>query len=267
MSNYQKELKAAISAARAAGQEILGIYNKGDFTVAYKSENAPVTQADLAANKVILASLKRFNYGFLSEEEVDNKMRLKEKKIWLIDPLDGTKDFINKDGEFTVMIGLVENGQPVVGVVYQPLGDKMYYASAEQGAYLETNGREAVRLKVSAKNNFKSARMITSRFHLLETDLALAKKLGLKKLRPCGSAGLKVGLIAENQAEIYVNTSDKTSEWDICAADIILKEASGKLTDMRGKNFIYNKENPRNPLGYVAANKFFHKKIVEALNS
>jgi len=265
MFNYEKELKAAMSAARAAGQEILRIYNS-DFAVVYKSENAPVTQADLAANDIIIAGLKEFNYGILSEETADDKSRLKKDRVWIIDPLDGTKDFINKDGEFSLMIGLAENGQPVLAVIYQPLGDKMYYASAGQGAYLKTGGREAVRLKVSAEDNLKSARMITSRFHLLETDLALAKKLGIKKLRPCGSAGVKVGLIAEGKADIYVNTSDKTWEWDICAADIILKEAGGKLTDTRGENFIYNKENPRNPVGYVAANEFFHKKIVEALN-
>jgi len=258
-----------INLIKKAGQAILLYYNK-KLEITSKGNNSPVTGADIASNKIICEELKKFEYGILSEEETDNGERLKKDRAWIIDPLDGTKDFIEKTGEFTIMIGLVEKlkncdfYKPILGVVYKPIEDIVYYAQKGEGAYKTESGK-AKRLKVSERKSPEELKMITSRFHLSPDIKKIANDLGIRYSVPCGSAGLKLGYIAEQKADLNINTSDKTYEWDICAADIILNEAGGKLTDMKGKEFIYNKDNPRNEHGYVASNGIIHKKIIERI--
>lgn len=263
MKSFDQELDTAKKLARKAGQAIMEIY-KDDVAVKYKAKGDPVTIADITANKIIIESLKRFNYGILSEESADNKLRLEKDRVWIIDPLDGTKDFINKTGEFTIMIGLAEKGESVLGVVYNPVKDILYYAEKGKGAFIQL-GDDVKTLEVSKNDDVKEARMLVSRHHLGEAEGIIAKNLGIKKIIPCGSAGLKIALVAASQGELNINASSKTWEWDLCAVDIILKEAGGKLTDIKGNKFIYNKEDARNLNGYVASNKLIHRRVLGEL--
>ena len=128
------ETRVAIEAATKAGKEVMKIYHH-DFTTTFKNDNEPLTQADLESNFIINQLILPFGYPILSEEDKDDKKRLKHNKIWIIDPLDGTTDFVNKTGEFTIMIALVENHKPILGIIYWPTQDQLYLAQKGFGAY------------------------------------------------------------------------------------------------------------------------------------
>lgn len=259
---YLKELKAAKKAAREAGKELLKYFYSPKLKVNYKSENNPVTEADIISQKIIINKLKKFNYGIIAEEGDAQK---KNKNInWIIDPLDGTKEFINKIDEFAIMIGLSNRGNPVLGVIYAPAKDVMYFAVKNQGAFMKRGERKSEKIKVSIKKNFQKIVLFISRFHQTGNELDLAKKLGIKKIVKYGSC-LKACGVAESKGEISFTTSPNTKEWDTCASDIILKEAGGKFTDIKGRDLKYNKKDVHNKYGYLATNGVIHSKVIEAL--
>jgi 3'(2'), 5'-bisphosphate nucleotidase len=257
----KKELEKAKIAARKAGEEILRFYNEGAIGIETKNNKTPVTEADLASEKIILNELSDFKYGIVSEEMLGSDDRKEKKRTWIIDPLDGTSDFISRTGEFSVMIGLVERGEPILGVVYQPVIDKMYYAVKGEGAFVEEKG-ETKKLIVSEKNNFKDFIMVASRHHLQPLDIAVFENLGMKEKITFGSAGLKIGLMTENKGDFYICPSHKTGEWDICAGDIILSEAGGKTSDLNGDKIKYNKDTHYNENGFVCSNGVLHEEII-----
>jgi 3'(2'), 5'-bisphosphate nucleotidase len=207
----------------------------------------------------------------LSEEEADNKERLDSKRVWIIDPMDGTKDFIHKTGDFSVMIGLVEKMgdiyRPILGVVYVPVTQTHYYASLGGRAFRKEKDKAEECIKVSQIDDFKESKMISSRFHKSELEDSLFNDLLLKERIPCGSVGVKINKIAEGGAEFNMNPSDRTWEWDVCAPDIIISEAGGVLRDIKGTEFNYNKENPRNSFGYFASNGKNHNKFLKQMES
>lgn len=250
--------------AKEAGREIMKIYQR-DFAVNYKSGNNPVTDADIVANSIIEKGLLKFGYPILSEETLDDARRLSAKRIWIVDPLDGTKDFIAKTGEFCIMIGLVENTQPILGVIYKPADGSFYYAVKNQGAFFEHEKGESEKLHVSAEKNIANARMLLSRHHILPKELECAQKLGINNRVKCGSSGVKAAVVAQGNAELYVNASDTTGEWDVCAADILIKEAGGKITDIYSKNLLYNKRTPKQNHGFIISNGLIHEIVVKEL--
>lgn len=252
--------------AKEAGREIMKIYQR-NFTVNYKSENNPVTDADIAANLIIEKGLVEFGYPVLSEETFDDESRLAAQKIWIVDPLDGTKDFIAKTGEFCVMIGLVENAKPILGVIYKPADGSFYYAVKNHGAFFEHEKGESGKLHVSAEKNIANARMLLSRHHILPKELECARELGVSHQIQCGSSGVKAAIVAQGNAEIYINAGDKTGEWDVCAADILIREAGGRITDIYGKDLFYNKRIPRQNHGFVISNGLIHETVVKELSS
>lgn len=249
--------------AKEAGEAALFYYHK-EYAISDKGgDNGPVTQADHAANDVIVGGFKKeFDYGILSEETEDDLSRLEKERVWVIDPLDGTKDFIDKTDEFSIMIGLVEKGEPVLGVVYVPAEQIIYYALSGRGAFKQAEGGKPQRIQVSARNEFKDIILLTSRFHASNTVVKASADLGIKKTLTKGSAGLKICSIAEGSADVNINPSNKTWEWDVAAADIILSEAGGKLTDVFENRFTYNKKDPRNLQGYIASNNWRHYEII-----
>ncbi len=246
------------------GEEILKIYNK-KYSIYNKEDKSPVTEADLVANKIIEEGLKKYNWPIISEES-NNKINKSYKKFWIVDPLDGTMDFIQKTGEFSIMVGLVEDNKPILGIVYQPSKNKMYYAQLRKGAYLKENGN-IKKLQVSNNNNLSECRIIFSRNHLGPHDIQLAKLMGIKKIIKSGSNGIKIGLIAENKADIFFNLTNKMGKWDSCAPEIILREAGGKITDTIGNRISYNEENRKNERGILASNKLVHNKIINFLRN
>jgi 3'(2'), 5'-bisphosphate nucleotidase len=262
MMTFKKELEVAIQAVRKAGRKILSYYDQS-YEIRYKSGN-PVTEADLASEQIILNELGKFDYGIISEETADNKERLKKARTWIIDPLDGTSDFIENTDDFTVMIGLAQKGRSVLGVIYQPAKEKLYYGVKDRGSFVQKDGKTPVRLEVSRSSDLRLINILSSRFHRSEKEIKFARKFGINNFITRGSS-LKICQIAEGQGDLNFNPSDKTWEYDICAADIILKEAGGRLTDLNGNDFIYNKENLRNIYGYVATNGVIHDKIIEEL--
>jgi len=257
----QEILEKVKEVVREAGVEIMKKYG-ADNEIMKKKDKTLVTEVDLLSEKIILEGLKDFDYGILSEENLGANNRMGKERVWIIDPIDGTMDFIKKTGEFSVMIGLVENGKPILGVVYQPSEDKLYSAILGGGAFLEEKGK-IKKLEVSDNKNFSKVTMLGSRHHMKELEVKLCQDLGIVDFVTHGSAGLKICLIAEQKAGLYINSSDKTGEWDICAGDIILSEAGGKLTDMDGNDFVYNREQYLNLEGFVASNGLLHKKVIE----
>lgn len=256
-------LEKVKSVAREAGEAIMERYEK-ENEIMKKEDKTLVTEVDLLSEKIILEGLAEYGYGVLSEEKLGSVGRVDKKRIWVIDPIDGTMDFIKKTGEFSVMIGLVENGKSILGVVYQPSKNKMYYATLGGGAFLEENG-EMIKLSVSKNNDCTEATMLGSRHHMKELEVKLCGDLGIVDFVTHGSAGLKICLIAEQEADIYINSSDKTAEWDICAADVILSEAGGKITDMSGDAFVYNRDNYINLNGFVCTNSLLHDEIIKGI--
>lgn len=258
-----KELAISKELAIKAGQKILEIYNSNDFNITNKNENnviSPLTKADLAANEIIVTRLRKEfpDHAILTEEEKDDKTRLNNDYVWIIDPLDGTKEFIKKNGEFTVNIALVHKKEVILGVIYVPVNDELYYATKNNDSYLDNN-----KITVSNINNQNEMIMVKSRTHASEKLLTIIKNF--KDTISKGSS-LKGCIIAKGDAQIYPRLGP-VNEWDICAMDIIIKEAGGILTDLKGKGLKYNKENPLITSGFLVSNNTIHKKLLDVINN
>ncbi len=272
----EKELETAVALARKAGTRILEFYAleiiaEEKFGVDNLSE--PVTIADRTASRIIVEGLAEIfpDDAILSEEETDDaENRLNGKRVWMIDPIDGTWGFINKDGDFGVQIGLTENGQPVLGVVFLPFHDELFYAVKGAGAFLERQkpareqGREVFtqQLKVSAKTDFSQMTLAVSRNHLSPKMARVAKDLHIGRVIHRGSVGLKVGLIAYQNADLYIHLSPRTKFWDSCAPQIILEEAGGKMTDLFGAPLRYDLPDVQNHNGILASNGAAHDETI-----
>lgn len=259
-----KDFEEIVSLVKIAGTKVLNIYNKSP-KIYEKKDKSLVTDADLASEKVIISGLKKFGIMILSEESEDDQTRTKEERVWILDPLDGTVDFLKKTGDFSIMLGLVEKGKPIFGVVLVPTRQTLYFAERGRGAFIRRNGKTK-RLKVSGVYKLQDSSFVMSKNHLSSKEREFVETTKIKGVSYRGSIGVKLSLIAEGKAEGYMNVSDKTFEWDICASDIILSEAGGKTTDLNGKNFIYNKSNPRNEKGILATNGKIHSLMTAELN-
>ncbi len=261
-----EKMEQLIELARSAGKAVLELYNSSsDVESKLKTDESPVTAADLASEKILLEGLKRFGYPILSEETPDDDSRLKHERLWIIDPLDGTKDFLKNTGEFSILIGLAERGRPALGVVYQPIGDIVYYAQRGKGAYLKKGSESSKMLHVSQQVNPEKMRMLMSRNHLREPEVFVAKQFSITHHIPAGSAGLKIARVASGEVDLTINSSDRTGEWDTCAAQCILEEAGGAMTSLDGEPIEYNKQVPKNLRGYVASNGLVHDHVIAAL--
>lgn len=235
--------------ARRAGAAAMAHYGTAESTV--KTGGSPVTAADHAANAVIVEELARSfpRDAILSEELNDSPVRLKASRVWIIDPLDGTKEFLAQNGEFAIMIGLAVDGFAVLGVVYVPDGDRMYSAAEGQGAWVE-QGSERRRLTCGTPDP-ADLRMVGSRSHGEALVYELKNRLGVTRVRPCGSVGVKCSLIALGECDLYVHPVPYLKEWDTCAPEVIIREAGGDVVDCHGEPLRYNKPNPGQPHGIV----------------
>jgi len=266
----EKELATAVALARKAGVIILDFYEKG-FEVEEKifadNFSEPVTIADRTASRIIVEGLGEAfpNDGILSEEEPDDERRLTKNRVWIIDPLDGTQGFVEKNGDFAVQIGLAENGEAILGVVFLPLENVLYYASRTGGAFMiETDGQPK-RLQVSGVTDFAEMSLAVSRNHRSPKMNRVLQAFGLRREIKRGSVGLKIGLIAQQIADLYIHFSPRTKHWDTCAPEIILREAGGNLTDAFGERIVYNTTDVHNHNGVLATNGAAHAKVVSSL--
>jgi 3'(2'), 5'-bisphosphate nucleotidase len=265
---WQSELAHAVAIAREAGQILLDIYAT-DFSVEFKGQGQsdPVTEADRRANTYIVARLRaQFpSDGIVAEESDDNAAELQRRRIWYVDPLDGTKEFVSKNGEFSVMIGLAVEGSAQLGVVFQPSADKLYRGAVGQGAYLE-HANETSALRVSTISRPADLRLIVSRSHRPKSTEALTRALGITREAVSGSVGLKIGHIAEQNADLYVHVSDKSSAWDTCAPEAILRAAGGRFTDLAGAALVYGSADLRTRRGIFACNDSAYAAVLPVVN-
>lgn len=249
-------LESVVTLAKEAGQAILSVYDS-EFTVAHKADKSPLTAADLASHECIVAGLGRVKprYPVISEEseEVSFDERATWETFWLIDPLDGTKEFVKRNGEFTVNIALIHGHLSVLGVVHAPVTGLTYFAAECCGAFRQQGDETPQRIQVRSPASEHPV-VVGSRSHLsaeLETYLA---KLGDYEMRPMGSS-LKLCLVAEGAADLYPRIG-LTSEWDTAAAHCVVTEAGGCVTDLKGEPLLYNtRETFLNPYFLVYGDK------------
>ena len=267
---YEKELEIAQAIARKAGALILEYYAKeiiAEEKLGVDNFYEPVTEADRMASRLIVDALSEAfpDDAVLSEEEKDDPLaRLTKKRAWIIDPIDGTAGFVQKDGDFAVHIGLAEGGEPVAGIVYLPNFDVMYFASKGSGTFVVRDG-ETIKLSVSKKDRFAQMKLAVTRHHWSNRMNRVIKEFGFRNHCRRGSVGLKIGLIAEGKCDIYIHLSPRTKLWVICAPQIILEEAGGKLTDIFGSRARYDIEDLQNHNGILASNGVAHDEAVKRL--
>ena len=267
----QHELETAISLARIAGKLILEHYAT-DFETHQKlgadNHYEPVTIADREASRVIVDGLVAAfpDDAILSEEEADQpEIRLASRRVWIIDPIDGTAGFVKKDGDFGVQIGLAENGVPVLGIVFLPFHDSMSYAVKGGGSFTAIGSGEPVRMSTSDRTDLSAMTIAVTRNHLTPRMKRIIEHFGFPNVVRRGSVGLKAGLIASRTCDIYIHPSPRTKIWDTCAPQIILEEAGGLLTDIFGGPLRYDRAQLQNLNGILASNGAVHELAVERL--
>ena len=262
-----EEIEFASRLAREAAT-IVNTFYVGSSEVRYKSENEPVTEADRSANQHIVSRIQAAypNDGILSEESKDDLIRLELERTWIVDPLDGTKEFIARNGEFSIMIGLAIQGRAVMGVVMQPDPGLLYIGAVNHGAFLHEEG-ESVPLTVSDKTQVNRMIMVSSRSHRQQIVDKVRKDLHITSERVSGSVGLKVGLISRQLADLYIHPSPGCKEWDICAPAALLEAAGGTITDCWGEPITFNKRDVRAHNGLMATNSRAHDKIVDTVSA
>ncbi len=260
IENKIPELDIAIQAAKEAGDAILEIYQR-NFEISKKSDDSPITEADLKSNEIIKEILSQTEHVILSEEDIDDQSRLSKDTIWIIDPLDGTSDFIDKTGEFTVMIALIKNKKPILGVISWPTEKTFFVAQKGSGAFRYSND-EWKKISVTSLTELSKCRVVGSRHHLSDKEKSFIKKLGVEDFTSIGSS-LKVGKISSGEAEAYITTTNKMKEWDSAASYCIISEAGGKMTDMLGNDITYNNKEVYHQNGILVTNGLIHEQIVE----
>jgi 3'(2'), 5'-bisphosphate nucleotidase len=233
-------LAAVLDAVAAAGAAILEVYS-GSHDVEYKADDSPITRADRAAHEILAARLGRIapSVPLLSEEAEaahDPAVRGAWHELWLVDPLDGTREFIGRNGEFTVNVALVRDHRPVLGVVAAPALGLTYYAAEGHGAFRRRDGAAAEPIRV--RRSAEPPVVVGSRSHRGDSLDALLARLGPHELRPMGSA-LKFCLVADGSADFYPRLGP-TSEWDTAAAQAVLEQAGGAVTTLDGRPLRYN---------------------------
>jgi 3'(2'), 5'-bisphosphate nucleotidase len=245
----KKLIAAIVDIARLAGEDILAIYgNEAAFKVRQKADNSPVTAADEAADRRITQGLRRLtpDIPVISEEEVSEgvKPEITGDRFWLVDPLDGTKEFIKRNGEFTVNIALIEHSRPVLGVVHAPAMNATYWVSGPGAARMRTGDKErAIECRLPPPDGLVVA---VSRSHSDSATLDnFLKDMPVVELRPAGSS-LKLCLVASGDADLYPRLGP-TMEWDIAAGHAVLAAAGGSIHDTEGREFLYGKKGLLNP--------------------
>lgn len=273
---------AATHAAIAAWGVIASYYD-GSYVIEEKAEG-PTTEADRVADLLIVERLShcfpRSKFGYLTEESDDSDERLDRERVWIIDPIDGTRDFINHTDNFAIHIALVERADdnlfyPVAAVVYLPMLGRLYSAVKGGGAHRQLiphppqasdwdNHRRPI--QVSTRSRIENMRSVVSNANRTSRLMRLIHSLNLENHWHVGSLGVKLSIIAEGDAEVYVNlTQGKCKEWDTAAPELILSEAGGVLTDLTGAPITYNKPNVYHMNGLLATNGPAHQMLLETV--
>lgn len=250
---WNKELEVAKRCAVEAGKAIMDIYEREEgFHVEKKEDCTPLTDADKASNAIIVEALRKAfpEYAILSEEEKDNKDRLQNDYCFVVDPLDGTKEFIKRNGQFTVNIALAYKHRTVMGVIYAPVTGEMYYASQDDGAFWVDSDGKVKQIHVSDRS--EDIRLVASSSHGCKELEELIDRHGITNIVRIGSS-LKGCLVAKGDAEAYYR-HNPTMEWDTAAMQCIVEEAGGIFRQMDDSKMCYNREDSLNAKGFYASN-------------
>lgn len=241
-------MEQVVALVKEAGRAVMAVYEQADSPTTYKEDDSPLTQADLASHRLLVDGLRACGpeLPVLSEESraVPFNERSRWERYWLVDPLDGTKEFVKRHPEFTVNVALIERGEPVMGVVHAPAMDVTYMATRGTGAFKQIGGAMNVAIRVS---DYRKGRLniVVSRSHAGPEIALLLKKIGPADCVSVGSS-LKLCLVAEGIAHFYPRFGP-TMEWDIAAAQCVVEEAGGSVTDLAGARLRYNKPDLHNP--------------------
>jgi 3'(2'), 5'-bisphosphate nucleotidase len=267
MVAMDKELEVAKKLAIDAGAILMGYFQQA-ISVDWKAPGDPVTAADRDASEFIVENLRREfpSHGILSEEDAEDNTWLKHSQVWMIDPMDGTREFIDHREDFAVQIGLVDGGTPILGVVYQPVKDKLYYAAEGSGAFMTSAGTTTP-MHVSSEHTAARLTLAVSRSHRSARIDAIRQRLGITESIAMGSVGLKVGLVCEGRAHIYLHPGTKTHLWDTCGPEAILRLAGGRMTDVANHPLRYTEAEHRNLHGLIATNGVVHDRVVQVTQS
>jgi 3'(2'), 5'-bisphosphate nucleotidase len=267
LNHLNHELQTILKLIKNAGEIIEKIRSRS-FEIKYKShDSGPVTEADLAASEYLI---KEISHHFPNDLVISEEAPLPEdpsegKRTWFIDPIDGTKEFIKMTHEWSIMIGLAVHQRPVLGVVYQPHQEKLYFATKNGGAFLEYKGKTR-KLKVNPPQELKSAKIIQSRSHYDKKIEAIAKNVGISEVLRLGSIGLKLGFISEGGADLYFNLSGKCHLWDLCGPEIILEESGGVVMSEDDLPIIYHPKTSLIKNKFIASsNKIFTESLIKLL--
>jgi 3'(2'), 5'-bisphosphate nucleotidase len=265
------QLQKVVDIGYSVGELILEHYRNGvtpEEKIGADQMVEPVTIADKEASKFIVSALaEAFPDDFiLSEEEPDKaEARLGSRRVWMVDPIDGTAGFIKRDGDFAVQIGLVENGEPILGVVYMPAHGEMMFAERGGGAYLAIDGGAPEKISASDLSVIPSLKLAVSRNHRSPRMNRVVEDFGIKEELQRGSVGLKVSLIARKICDIYIHLSPRTKYWDTCGPHAIIIEAGGRMTDLFGTELRYDSADVQNLNGIVTSNGNAHDVVIERL--
>jgi 3'(2'), 5'-bisphosphate nucleotidase len=263
---YEQELAVAKDLALRAGALLLDYYEQGvevEQKIAEDRYLEPVTEADRASNELIVNGLRAAfpDDGILAEESTDDYERLAKKRVWMIDPVDGTSGFIDHDDDFAVQIGLAVGGEAALGVVYHPVPDALFWAVRGAGAWAERGGPPE-RVEVAGETKISQMTLAVSRSHRSPRMDTVVRAFGFAQEVRRGSVGIKIGLIADQLAHLYIHLSPRTKHWDTCAPEVILTEAGGTLTDLFGRQLRYNTREVQNLNGLLASNGVIHSDLV-----
>ena len=255
--NLEKELNISLKAVIEASKIIMEVYTSNDLGVEIKEDNSPVTKADKATDSIIRGLLSSAfpEYGLLTEESIDDKSRLSKDFVWIVDPIDGTKEYVAHSGEFTVNIGLSYKHKPVLGVIMIPVTGEIYYAVEGIGSFYmkDANSKPVI---IHCNDKIKDVTTLVSRFHSNNIEQEMIKKHSdVIKHQWIVGATIKGCYIAHGKAEMSYRFSSNTKEWDTCAMQAIVEQAGGFILKFDGTPIVYNREDVYNKDGYVIVNK------------
>jgi 3'(2'), 5'-bisphosphate nucleotidase len=263
---FARELAVAEQVAIEAAHLVRGFHGT-DLRIDSKAGNEPVTEADRAANTLIVDRLRAAfpNDAILSEEIPDDGARMGHARVWMVDPIDGTSDFIAGDTGFVVMIGLAIDGRPHVGAVAHPLTGRVYGGVVGEGAWrLDPDGTRTP-VHTSSLARPPGIRLVASKTHRTPRVDSVKTALGITDEINVGSVGLKIGMVSEASRDLYVYTGGRTKIWDTCGPEAILLGAGGRMTDLDGKPLVYDRPDLYNRRGIVASNGPLHDFVIATL--
>jgi 3'(2'), 5'-bisphosphate nucleotidase len=261
---FTREIEVVSRALYQASQAVMHSFNHG-VEVSYKQGHDPVTQADKDANTFLVQTIQNAfpQDAVLAEESADNTSRLSNPRLWCIDPIDGTRDFIAHSPDFIMMVGLAIEGKAALGLMLHPPSQQLYVGYHSTAYVLQ--GSTHTPLHTNTCNSFNQATCMVSRSHPSSLVQHFTHTLGIPHCIPRGSVGLKMAAVASGEADIYMSGSTQIKEWDTCAPEAILKAAGGCVSDVYGNPLTYNKSSPNLPKGLVATHPGLFQACIQAL--